>query len=114
MEWKIPPTKENDVVSPSYMIAIGDANFMQASVVTLPEQTVGTTLLYPGEGAIEWQESPYSPDLAALNADQRRHNGTRRNIVFCDGHVEGLALPQLFNYQNDSVKSLWNNDFLPH
>jgi prepilin-type N-terminal cleavage/methylation domain-containing protein/prepilin-type processing-associated H-X9-DG protein len=110
----VPATKESYVLSPSHMIALGDANFIQISLSTLSAAIVGVNDLGPGEGVIEWQASPYSPYLAQLSADQRRHNGARRNIVFCDGHVESLGLPQLFNYQNDAVMSLWNSDFLPH
>ncbi len=110
----IPPTKANDVLSPTHMIALGDANFVAMSVSTLPAQMVGSSDLEPAGGGLEFQANPFESYLPALFADQRRHDGPRRNIVFCDGHVEGLALPQLFNEKDDAVRALWNNDFLPH
>jgi len=58
------------------------------------------------------QSLPGTP--AFLSTDQRRHDAGRRNIVFCDGHVDCLTWPQLFNFHDYNVLSLWNNDHQPH
>jgi len=107
-----PPTRENEVLSPSHMIAIGDATFIMAPAVspggsfvidfndTLGEMN-GEVFFAPG-------------DQKCLSAAARRHDGSRRNIVFYDGHVECRMPSQLFNNQDDAVLRLWNKDFLPH
>jgi prepilin-type processing-associated H-X9-DG protein len=106
-------TKENDVVSPSHMIAIGDATFDLS-----PFNSVA------GDMDLQFLEAVYGiyvPSTAALPAvqtalsnDRNRHDGSRRNLVFCDGHVECLTPLQLFNYKDYAVLSLWNKDYLPH
>ena len=105
------PTKESDVVSSSHMIAIGDANFGPWPVQT--NSVVGQVWLeFAPVGALYTFGMNEGP--LCLSADARRHDGSRRNIVFCDGHVDSLTLPQLFDYNNDAVLSLWNIDYLPH
>ena len=108
----IPPTKVSYVLSPSHMVAVGDANFTEVNLPSLP--IAGSSDLEFAGGAIEFQTNTSPLSLASLTADQRRHSGPRRNIVFCDDHVEGLGLAQLFNNQDNAVKSLWNSDCLPH
>jgi len=108
------PTRDNEVLSPSHMIAIGDATFISS---VLPPFVAGDNDLQFVAGAYDIYVSGQSTLPAvetALSDDRRRHDGSRRNIVFCDGHVDCLRPAQLFNYKNDAVLSLWNKDYLPH
>ncbi len=110
-------TKEGEVLNPSRMLAVGDATYSNVTSNSAPVaddfaglEWLQSTIPY------KWVEVPptNSPGLvAARAADQRRH-GDRRNMVFCDGHVEHLAPRGLVNQQDDSVLSLWNRDNLPH
>ena len=93
------------------MIAIGDANFGPWPVQT--NSVVGQTWLEFAPVRALYTFGMNEGPLC-LSADARRHDGSRRNIVFCDGHVDSLTLPQLFDYNNDAVLSLWNIDYLPH
>jgi prepilin-type processing-associated H-X9-DG protein/prepilin-type N-terminal cleavage/methylation domain-containing protein len=112
------PTRENEVLSPSHMIALGDSS------MTTPAGSgvVGGTDLCFGYYYAVYEVPPNPPTPPAsmqwlsltVSAEARRHDGGRRNILFCDGHVESLTIPQLFNYQNNAVLSLWNYDNLPH
>jgi prepilin-type processing-associated H-X9-DG protein len=106
------------VLSPSHMIALGDSS------MTVPEGSgvVGGTQLDFGYYYDVYTIPANPPPLPAfmswlpltVSAEATRHDGGRRNILFCDGHVETLTIPQLFNYQNNAVLSLWNYDYLPH
>ena len=108
------PTWAKDVLSPSHMIAIGDAVFTVVTVGTPVNYVAGYIDLNLLRYVTQMDFGP-SDDLRDMmaSADQRRHEAGRRNTVFCDGHVECLALPQLFNYTNDAVLRLWNKDYLP-
>ena len=57
----IPPTKANDVLSPTHMIALGDANFVAMSVSTLPAQMVGSSDSSPLEADSSFKRTPLSP-----------------------------------------------------
>jgi prepilin-type N-terminal cleavage/methylation domain-containing protein/prepilin-type processing-associated H-X9-DG protein len=112
--YSTPPTKPSDVLCSSQMIAIGDASFMP--LPTMPDYLAGeinfSVIDYGRYLYGSLQSSSGTP--AFLSIDRKRHGGGRRNIVFCDGHVDCLAWPQLFNFHNDNVLSLWNNDHQPH
>jgi prepilin-type N-terminal cleavage/methylation domain-containing protein/prepilin-type processing-associated H-X9-DG protein len=112
------PTKDQAVRSPSHMIALGDSS------MTVPQGSgvVGGTDLCFGYyyDVYEIPPNPPSPPASmawiasTISAEAARHDQGQRNILFCDGHVENLTLAQLFNYQNNTVLSLWNYDYLPH
>jgi prepilin-type processing-associated H-X9-DG protein len=108
-----PPIKASDVVCPSQMVAITDANFSWAEP---PNYSVGSSWLQLSIPAL----AIYGSDQSAqgvplmLAADKRRHDAGRRNVLFCDGHVDCLTWPQLFNFHDYTVLSLWNNDHQPH
>ncbi len=109
-------TKDNEVLSPSHMIAIGDANFTPFNPNPL-YPFVGANelgIVYPVYLFFALGQNPPGLDSMMVAPDARRHDEGRRNIVFCDGHVECLTPAQLFNFQDDSVLSLWNKDNLPH
>jgi prepilin-type processing-associated H-X9-DG protein/prepilin-type N-terminal cleavage/methylation domain-containing protein len=117
-----PTVRDSQIVNPSDMIAIGDAVLGQ----TLPPD--GS----PGLGASGdydlspvasdligtiWEmlgHYPYNPVFApAIGWVKQRHNG-RFNVLFCDGHVEGLKVRDLFDLGQDRVLKRWNRDNLPH
>jgi prepilin-type N-terminal cleavage/methylation domain-containing protein/prepilin-type processing-associated H-X9-DG protein len=110
------PTTENDVLNPARMIAIGDANF--GPCIPQINLTVGINWLQFGVPASVYYGYGGNPPAGTipqcLSADARRHEGSRKNIVFCDGHVECLTPKQLVNSDDDTVRSLWNKDYLPH
>jgi prepilin-type N-terminal cleavage/methylation domain-containing protein/prepilin-type processing-associated H-X9-DG protein len=103
------PTRENQVVSPSDMIAMGDASF--------DENPLGGHLFLE---EVFWQPSFYDltvrglpPGSPAAQAMRQRHGG-RWNVGFCDGHVENLRTSDLFNLSSSVVAMRWNNDHQPH
>jgi prepilin-type N-terminal cleavage/methylation domain-containing protein/prepilin-type processing-associated H-X9-DG protein len=110
------PTRDSEVLSPSHMVAIGDANFGPLGPNPPYPMVGGNSLDFGGGAFLFYVYGQNPPGLAPmmLAADARRHDGSRRNIVFCDGHVESLTPRQLFEYHDDTVLSLWNKDYLPH
>ena len=115
------PLRENEVVAPSDMIALGDAQL----------------LALPGDMfpliAYDWLAGPSQPRFGiplvlgvsiapfALTRDDTntapyilaRHGG-RWNVVFCDSHVESLTTKALFDPRQDAVLRRWNRDHQPH
>lgn len=113
------PMPENRIVSPSEMMAIGDANhyWVPGHVLTdlyrtnAPDSISGWSLL--DITAQRSMEAPSYPDRQRiLRAGQRRHRG-RSQVVFCDGHVESPLNRQLFSSSAGFLRR-WNNDNQPH
>ena len=99
-------TRENQVLAPTRMIAIGDA--------ALGSDGTGWGLLDDGIAYNEnMEENPTPANAAALAKRHTRHAG-RWNVLFCDGHVENLKTRSLFDYHQDEVLRRWNYDNLPH
>jgi prepilin-type processing-associated H-X9-DG protein/prepilin-type N-terminal cleavage/methylation domain-containing protein len=104
------PTRENEVVNPSDMIAFSDAVLRQGP---------------PLQGLFFLGEVFISPDLdnyvmmglpvndPAVQAMRQRHGG-RWNVSFCDGHVESLRGNNLFDIRNPNIAQRWNSDHQPH
>ena len=92
--------READVVNPSQMVCVGDA-----SMIANTNAISGWE--YLAEGFYDVTQ-PSSVEII-----QRRHGG-KWNMQFCDGHVSTLASKQIFDGENDNVRSLWNRDGLPH
>ena len=118
-----PTLRDSQVVNPSDMIAIGDAVLGR----TLPpdgspglgasgDDDLSPVWASPSIATI-WTilgEGPYNAAVApAVGYVRQRHNG-RFNVLFCDGHVEGLKVPDLFDLGQDRVLKRWNRDNLPH
>jgi prepilin-type processing-associated H-X9-DG protein len=111
----IPPKRENQVVSPSDMIAIGDAVLMPNDATSkvgffpwgLP--VLGLAFEYPGC----YTEIMLGTNDSIVHAYRVRHNA-RWNMGFCDGHVENLTPNDLFDLSKDNVARRWNIDHEPH
>jgi prepilin-type processing-associated H-X9-DG protein len=105
------PTRENQVVAPSDMIALGDATF-----VTGDAALGGFVALEAALDTPSWYNQVMRGLPAgdpAVQAIPRRHSG-RWNIGFCDAHVENLRANNLFNVANANVVRRWNIDHQPH
>jgi prepilin-type processing-associated H-X9-DG protein/prepilin-type N-terminal cleavage/methylation domain-containing protein len=117
-----PTVRDSQIVNPSDMIAIGDA-ILGASLLPDGSATLGAAgddVLTPvGSGfqtiiSVQLGHGPYYPAQAPiLGWYKQRHNG-RFNVLFCDGHVEGLKVRDLFDVGQDQVLKRWNRDNLPH
>jgi prepilin-type N-terminal cleavage/methylation domain-containing protein/prepilin-type processing-associated H-X9-DG protein len=109
------PKREDQIVSPSGMISIGDTVLTHGGLISKigfvpwgwPQ--LDEAFLDPGLYA----EIMLGKDDATVHAYRQRHNA-RWNVGFCDGHVENLAPNDLFNLSQDSVARRWNIDHEPH
>jgi len=110
------PVRESEVVSPSAMVAIGDAPIITVGFVmggpVMPAVGISDLSYFWG-----WE---YADDLDSRRSvwpaptfNRRRHQN-RWNVSYCDGHVETWMMRKLFNYKNDEVMRLWNLDNKPH
>jgi prepilin-type N-terminal cleavage/methylation domain-containing protein len=98
--------KESEVVNPGEMISYGDAILRY-----------GTTV-FPQLGVPEYFQSRSSLTDKEKSLMRHRHNRLW-NIVFSDGHVEGLTEPVLFGSNKrveseESNRRRWNRDNSPH
>ena len=100
-----PPTPESHIKAPSDMIAIGD-NFQGTAAGRL--NTTFATI----ERDLPFPANPGQPDIFTPRV-RKRHQG-QANVLFCDGHVEGLKLERLFFDRSDSALRRWNKDNEPH
>ncbi|MHB8522963.1 MAG: H-X9-DG-CTERM domain-containing protein [Limisphaerales bacterium] len=111
---------EGRVTAPSDMIAIGDATLIwdPAGEIRLLYSLDNSQDSYDGMALLDINsrngvERPnYAGSAGVIKATLARHSG-RYNIVFCDGHVEGIRRDQLFE-KSDAALSRWNNDHQPH
>jgi prepilin-type processing-associated H-X9-DG protein len=106
---------ENGVVSPSDMVAFGDAPFSAVGVAgwlsTYPAQPPAGQINF-GE-AFSYSYPSFYTDDQRLRFSAQRHGG-RWNVGFCDGHVENLRTRNLFDFSNPDVARRWNSDHQPH
>jgi len=101
------PTRENQVISPSDMIAIGDT-FLDENPLgghVFLEMALDRSYFY---NLTVRGSPPTNPGVRAM-----RHGG-RWNTGFCDGHVENLRIKDLFDLSNSAVAARWNNDHQSH
>ena len=111
--------REDEVVHPSDMIAVGDAILSTDFNDRAGWRGLnGWSELNPIHNQSIRKEIglPYG-DRAEIDSDLRvmraRHGG-RWNVVFCDGHVENLTMERLFDFRRENVLKRWNRDNLPH
>ncbi len=119
------PVHEGDIACPSDMIAIADAPLVTRGPVMgagpqrlgPPWLPFGPASLWPmgGEPLVVWPL-----DLGARLGDatglrfQRQRHADRWNVVFCDGHVEGLTTKQFLDPRSDAVLRRWYADHQPY
>lgn len=117
------PIRENAVLAPADMIAVGDSIIMHGRPGSLNAGMVTGDIAF-GVGTAPnivsvWVElrltgMGFLPSIKAdIELRRRRHQG-KWNVVFCDGHVETLTTRQLFDARQDRVLERWNNDHQPH
>ncbi|HEX5218395.1 MAG TPA: prepilin-type N-terminal cleavage/methylation domain-containing protein [Verrucomicrobiae bacterium] len=105
--------RDNAVVSPSSMIAMGDAPI--AIVGLGPSQQfvpVGMQWVSQSWGWASVDDN--NPAFGSGTAFMKKRHRDRWNIIYCDGHAETWARKKLFNYKNDEVMKLWNRDNKAH
>jgi len=100
------PTPEAKVKVPADMIAIADG-FQGTADRRLESTFASLTRDLPFPPLPKGQ-----PDYGTASA-QRRHNGLI-NVLFCDGHVEGAKLGEIFFDRSDTALRRWNSDNEPH
>jgi prepilin-type N-terminal cleavage/methylation domain-containing protein/prepilin-type processing-associated H-X9-DG protein len=102
----VPAIAESQVRVPSDMIAITDARCAWYYVTT---EYVGrgwdmsfpmNCLLYPG--------------VLAQSLPSPLQHGWTHNALYCDGHVAGMSINQLWDISIPSAARSWNNDHQPH
>ncbi len=111
---------EGKVKAPSDMIAIGDAtlSWTPAPILRLLYDAKVTTDGYDGWALLDIntrnleQRPNYAGSEGVIQATRRRHNGIY-NVVFCDGHAEGVRREDLFRETDDGLRR-WNNDDEAH
>jgi prepilin-type N-terminal cleavage/methylation domain-containing protein/prepilin-type processing-associated H-X9-DG protein len=94
--------RESEIIRPSTMIAMGDT-----PIEVFPDWKYGNTMMTAGFFTFKNRQ------IVTAEVEIRRHAG-KFNIQFCDGHVSMMRKSELFDADNDSVRSLWNYDGLPH
>jgi prepilin-type processing-associated H-X9-DG protein len=118
-----PTVRDSQIVNPSDMIAIGDAVLGPSLPIYgsgVPQGACGDYHLTPVDSgfmlfiSVQFGHGPYYPaEAPVFGWYKQRHNG-RFNVLFCDGHVEGLKVRDLFDLGQDRVLKRWNRDNLPH
>ena len=91
------PTREDEVLAPGTMFAIGDAQLYGSAT-----RMSGYTIMPPF----------YANEYTAA-ATARRHAG-KWNMAYVDGHVATVPTPSVQDGKNDSVRVSFNRDALPH
>lgn len=94
------PVRENEVIVPSAMAAIGDGVIGWGQTLQDGLSKIGRL-----SDAVATPES--------YSRVRKRHGG-KLNLVFCDGHVESIKIQQLFESIDTEALALWNRDHLPH
>jgi prepilin-type N-terminal cleavage/methylation domain-containing protein/prepilin-type processing-associated H-X9-DG protein len=100
-------TRETDVAVAADMIEFADS-FLRTSMIR-KELDAGGNLGSFGNG--EGGYTMHGNDGTQLA--RQRHSG-RLNVVFCDGHVEGIKVDTLFFDNSDQARRRWFRDNQPH
>jgi prepilin-type N-terminal cleavage/methylation domain-containing protein/prepilin-type processing-associated H-X9-DG protein len=109
---------ENAVMNPAWMLAMGD-DFWSFSSGSVSGAALGPTVMVHPEGlaridlgSVQLLDSP-TVEQALVDTAASRHNRSA-NVVFCDGHVEGLGFGPLFQDRSEPARRHWNRDDQPH
>ncbi len=100
--------RESGVKAPSDMIALGDGLFGYVRGDSVPEYIGRCYFIgrdYFGAGIPAPQQE--------TKRSHHRHSD-RSNVLFCDGHVEGIKLDMLYRDTSDRALRRWNRDNEPH
>jgi prepilin-type N-terminal cleavage/methylation domain-containing protein/prepilin-type processing-associated H-X9-DG protein len=118
----IGPARDGEIISPSQMIAMGDATIEPGSQLPAgfpqgyPSGIIGGPYFWPMLVGPPWPTG-FATDVSLFDSTQllmlRRHGG-QWNMVFCDGHVETGRPPKFYNFLSDEVLSLWSRDHQAH
>lgn len=115
----IRPIREVEVVAPSDKVAIADAN-LAGNTDEDPDPFFGYASLQDSwQGGIYLEinfktSGPAFPGAKASAVGIRRRYDGRWNVVFCDGHIEGLKTKQLFDLRQEDIAVRWNTDHRSH
>jgi prepilin-type N-terminal cleavage/methylation domain-containing protein/prepilin-type processing-associated H-X9-DG protein len=105
--------REDQVVTPSDMIGVGDAILDEEVPIPIGTYPIGGHFFLDIPQYYQVVPPAVPASDPVTKAMQQRHSG-RWNIVFCDGHVESLKAGDLFNLSSSIVAQRWNNDHQPH
>ena len=114
---QVRPVRQSEVVSPSAMLAIGDApldDMFQPKLAISSNLSLATEPSYLADnlGLVNFPSSLHTPMIAAK--DVRTRHGGRWNVICCDGHAETFGAGNLLDYRSDALLKRWNRDHLPH
>jgi len=101
---------EDAVKIPSEMFAVTDSFYLRWGLSINPHATSGLIEILP---FINRQTKPRSWDgNDSYGIQQPPQHGKSFNMLFCDGHVLPVRIPDLFDVQKTAAN--WNNDHEPH
>jgi prepilin-type N-terminal cleavage/methylation domain-containing protein/prepilin-type processing-associated H-X9-DG protein len=114
--------REDEVLCPSDMIAMGDARLMAVEGAGGSAMGLADLSTHIGPDMATSMDLGFRPpeffrlvpDLYKTVALARKRHGGRWNLVFCDGHTESLTTRQLFDPQAGPAPERWNRDHLRH
>ena len=102
------PTEESAVKVPADMLGLGDSYIGWINGV-IDDGLIGLI------GRSWTNVGPYTAEqIARTVRDQSRRHGGLANVVFCDGHVEGMKFQPLLFDESDAALSRWHVDHEPH
>lgn len=107
------------VLVPADMICVGDANlnWIAGGLIRL-YYGIEASDTYSGMAMLDIntrnrsQSKVWTASEGIITETKRRHNYFH-NVGFCDGHVEFIKEPKLFELSDEALRR-WNNDHQPH
>jgi prepilin-type processing-associated H-X9-DG protein len=120
-----PPARESQVLRPSSMIALGDGPIAPTVEEPIRIYAWSDFSRYEGfqdyaiENALDISGAPgmayWTPaGKEAVRAAIRKRHLNRWNIAYADGHVLTQKTKEIWDFTNDDVLRLRNQDHLPH
>jgi prepilin-type N-terminal cleavage/methylation domain-containing protein len=113
--------REDQIVKPSDMIAIGDAVVGWGTTwgAADPDSGWARDVLQidcrETKEALGITQGFFMPnDIKNVRSIIRKRHRGKWNVVFCDNHIESLTTVELFDTRNDLVHQRWTNDNRPH
>jgi prepilin-type N-terminal cleavage/methylation domain-containing protein len=114
-----PPARENQVVNPARLVAVGDSQMWWIPYGHGPSVTLASRAEIGGHpcAPLDVMNVVYgssSPNLSWADKAMIRRHGARWEISFCDGHSEEGKARKFFDFFSDDVLRLWNRDNRAH